>query len=118
MAKRWYSRPLVFVRDAEAAADFYTGKLGFRESWRYAEDGKVLIVQVARNGCELILTQQWPKAAGTAVIFISIGEAEVHELAAEFTYAGAKVEDGRWGYPMKVVMDPDGNQLWFPLPAD
>jgi catechol 2,3-dioxygenase-like lactoylglutathione lyase family enzyme len=114
----WYVRPLVFVADVPAARSFYVGTLGFAESWRYAEEDRVLIIQVARQGCELILTEQWPDKAGSAVIFVSIGEAQVMALAAEFEAAGARVEDGRWGYPMKVVEDPDGNQLWFALPAD
>jgi catechol 2,3-dioxygenase-like lactoylglutathione lyase family enzyme len=118
MSKRWYARPLVFVRDAEAAAGFYTGKLGFKESWRYAEEGQVLIVQVARSGCELILTQQWPKAAGTAVIFVSLDPEPLMAVIAGFEAAGVEVADGHWGYDLKIVVDPDGNQLWFPLPTE
>jgi catechol 2,3-dioxygenase-like lactoylglutathione lyase family enzyme len=116
MAKRWYARPLVFVSDAEAAAAFYTGKLGFKESWRYAEDGQTLIIQVARNGCELILTQQWPDATGTAVIFVVLDPDPFVEAMAAFAAAGVDVADGHWGYPLKIVIDPDGNQLWFPMP--
>ena len=118
MSKRWYARPLVFVRDAQAAAGFYIDKLGFKESWRFAEEGQVLIVQVARNRCELILTQQWPKAAGTAVIFVSLDPEPLQSALAAFEAAGVAVADGHWGYDLKIVVDPDGNQLWFPLPTD
>jgi hypothetical protein len=28
------------------------------------------------------------------------------------------VQDGRWGNPLMIVADPDGNQLYFPWPSD
>jgi catechol 2,3-dioxygenase-like lactoylglutathione lyase family enzyme len=118
MSEDWYARPLIFVRDAEEAAGFYIGKLGFAESWRHAEDDQVLVVQVARNGCELILTQQWPEAAGSAVMFISLEEGAWQAAIAAFEAAEVEVADGHWGYPLKIVVDPDGNQLWFPQPQD
>lgn len=114
MGDRWYARPLVFVADADAARGFYVGDLGFKEDWRYAEADQLLIVQVSRSGCELILTQQWPEKAGTSVIFVSLDEDELAALEAR----GVALTEGHWGYDLKIVTDPDGNQLWFPLPED
>ena len=44
--------------------------------------------------------------------------AAVDALRAEFEDRGAPVKDGRWGYRLLVVEDPDGNQLFFNYPAE
>ncbi|HEY3803219.1 MAG TPA: hypothetical protein VGL61_11460 [Kofleriaceae bacterium] len=31
---------------------------------------------------------------------------------------GVTIRDGRWGYRVMIVRDPDGNELYFPYPAD
>jgi uncharacterized glyoxalase superfamily protein PhnB len=68
----WYARPVLAVRDATAALDFYSRKLGFGEDWRYDEGGRLRIVQVSRGGCEIILSDQWPEEAGRGLLFISL----------------------------------------------
>ena len=118
MAADWYARPLTFVRDAEAARAFYLERLGFKEDWRYAEDEQLLIVQVSRNGCELILTEQWPERAGSSVTFVSLDREAYTATLVGFVEQRVEVVEGRWGYPLKIVTDPDGNQLWFPEPTD
>ncbi|HET9160288.1 MAG TPA: glyoxalase superfamily protein [Caulobacteraceae bacterium] len=117
MSDHWYARPLVFVRDVLAARCFYVDKLGFVESWRYAEADEVLIVQVERSGCELILTEQWPDRAGSAVVFVSLDPEVQGKVLAAIEAAGASLTDGFWGYELKIATDPDGNQLWFSLAA-
>jgi hypothetical protein len=42
--------------------------------------------------------------------------AAVDALRAELESRGVPVKDGRWGYRLLVVDDPDGNQLYFPYP--
>ena len=59
----WYARPVFAVRDAAAALDFYSSKIGFSEDWRHEELGRLHIVQVSRAGCEIILSGQWPDDA-------------------------------------------------------
>jgi catechol 2,3-dioxygenase-like lactoylglutathione lyase family enzyme len=39
----WDARPVFFVEDAERSLAFYTDQLGFSETNRYAEGGKVLV---------------------------------------------------------------------------
>jgi hypothetical protein len=39
-------------------------------------------------------------------------------VRAELEGRAVAVEDGRWGYPLMIVRDPDGNELYFPYPAD
>lgn len=120
MSSDWYARPVWFVADAERSRGFYVDKLRFAEDWRYEEEGRLLIVQVARAGCELILTEQWPDKAGGGLVFVSLDPEEFEAAMAQFAAAaaGVDVSDGRWGYDLKVVTDPDGNQLYFPLPGD
>jgi uncharacterized glyoxalase superfamily protein PhnB len=113
----WYARPVLAVRDAQAALAFYTAKLGFTEDWRYADQGRLRIVQVSRDGCELILSDQWPDEAGRALIFISLDHAAFDRLGAEAAERGLEIKSGFWGYDLAVVEDPDGNRLWFPRPS-
>jgi catechol 2,3-dioxygenase-like lactoylglutathione lyase family enzyme len=112
----WYNRAVVAVADFQRAVDFYLGQFGFREDWRHEEDG-VRIVQVSRDGCELILSDQWPERAGTARFFVSLDWPDFKTMRAETTAKGI-AREGRWGYRMIVVADPDGNELWFPWPGE
>ncbi len=114
----WYTRPVLGVTGIDRSADFYVGKLGFQEDWRYAEEGCPLIVQVSRQSCELILSSQWPERVGHGVTFVSLDPDVLDAARAEFEVKGVAVKDGRWGYPLMVVEDPDGNELCFPYPAD
>jgi len=114
----WYSRPVLFVSDIERSVDFYRGQLGFREDWRYDEEGDRRIVQVSRQDCELILTSQGPDKVGGGLIFVSLDLDLVTATRAEFERRGVEVKDGRWGYPLMIVADPDGNELYFPYPSD
>jgi catechol 2,3-dioxygenase-like lactoylglutathione lyase family enzyme len=111
---RWYSRPVIFVADVDLASRFYVEALGFSEAWRHTEEGKTLVAQVDRAGCELLLSCQWPDKNGCGLIFISINPAEVAAVRRSFEQAGVQVKDGWWGYPLMIVQDPDGNELYFP----
>lgn len=113
----WYSRPVLFVADVAASVAFYVGALGFSEAWRHEEDGRPLVAQVDRNGCELILSSQWPHKAGTGMMFVSLDRTVFDALWPELAARGVAVREGFWGYPSKIVDDPDGNQLYFPEPG-
>jgi len=115
---RWYARPVIGVSDTARAVEFYLDRLGFRKDWEHPEEGKLLIVQVSRQGCELILSSQWPERVGKALTFVSLDEDVLHALRAELEARGVAVEDGEWGYRLMVVRDPDGNTLYFPYPGD
>jgi catechol 2,3-dioxygenase-like lactoylglutathione lyase family enzyme len=112
----WYSRPVFFVESVERSIAFYTEKLGFVESTRYEEEGKILVAQVNREDCEILLNCQQPEKTGRNRIFISIDPAPLQALKAEFENRGAPVRDGWWGYDTMIIEDPDGNQLFFPYP--
>ncbi len=123
----WFARAVLHVADVEASLGFYIHRLGFSSPWRYGEDGRVRVAQVERQGCALILSDQWPKKVGMGLMFISLNvEESAHEsavaaldaLRAELEAKGAPVKEGSWGYRLLVVDDPDGNQLFFNYPAE
>ncbi|HSY69240.1 MAG TPA: VOC family protein [Edaphobacter sp.] len=114
----WYSRPVLFVESVERSIAFYTEKLGFVESTRYEEGGKVLVAQVNREDCEVLLNCQQPEKTGRGRIFISIDLAPLQALRTEFEDRGAPIKDGWWGYDTMIIEDPDGNELFFPYPND
>jgi hypothetical protein len=49
-------------------------------------------------------------------MFISLEIDVLLALRAELEAKGVNVEDGYWGYPLMVVRDLDGNELYFPYP--
>ena len=114
MSTDWYSRPVFFVASVERAIDFYTEKLGFEESWRHAEEGIVLVGEVTRQDCTLILNCQQPGKVGHGRMFISLDGEPLRALRSEIEGRGAAVRDGWWGYDTMIVEDPDGNELYFP----
>ena len=114
----WYSRPVLFVESVERSIAFYTEKLGFVESTRYEEDGKILVAQVDREDCEILLNCQQPEKTGHGRMFISIDIGTLQALRDEFEGRGAPIRDGWWGYDTMIIEDPDGNELFFPYPND
>jgi catechol 2,3-dioxygenase-like lactoylglutathione lyase family enzyme len=118
MSNKWYARPVLFVADIDRSVDFYMKQLGFSQPWRYEEEGKAWVAQVERTGCELILSSQWTDKVGKGLMFISLDVEVLNALRAELVGKGVDVKDGRWGYRLMVIVDPDGNELYFPYPAD
>ncbi|HVY83748.1 MAG TPA: glyoxalase superfamily protein [Caulobacterales bacterium] len=113
----WYTRPVFFVADTDRALAFYVDQLGFAESWRHADAGKLLVAQVEREGSEIILSSQWPDKVGRSMVFVSLSDAAFSALRPELEAKGVRVKDGWWGYACLVIDDPDGNQLFFPQPG-
>jgi catechol 2,3-dioxygenase-like lactoylglutathione lyase family enzyme len=123
----WFARPVLHVADVETSLRFYVDRLGFTSPWRYDEDGKLYVAQVDRQGCALILSNQWPEKIGKALMFISLNvEPPTHQAAVaaldalrtEFEARGVAVKEGSWGYRILIVDDPDGNQLFFNYPHE
>lgn len=107
----WYARPVFFVKDCEVALRFY-GAVGFREAWRFEEEGRLVAAQVNRNGVELILNCE-PARAGGGRLFSVLPRGQVAKCVESFLAAGVEVGDAHWGMPVKVVRDADGNDLLF-----
>ena len=114
----WYARAIVHVADVDRSLDFYSRSLGFTEAWRHTDNDRLLVAQVDRDGCELILSCQWPDRYGLGLMFISLTAEDFASARAEFEREGVAVKDGHWGYELMVVEDPDGNQLYFPVPGE
>jgi len=123
----WFARPVLHVTDVEVSLRFYVEQLGFTCPWRFDEEGRAYVAQVDRQGCALILAKTWPEKVGKGVMFISLNvepptteaaTAALDALRAEFEAKRIAVKDGRWGYRLLVVDDPDGNQLLFNYPND
>ena len=134
----WFARPVLHVADVEASLRFYVERLGFSSPWHFDEDGRACVAQVDRHSCALILADSHlfrgnrsgafgPDKIGKGLLFISLNvepetpEAQVaalDALRAEFVAKGVAVNEGSWGYPLLVVADPDGNQLFFNYPNE
>jgi uncharacterized glyoxalase superfamily protein PhnB len=120
----WFARPVLHVRDVEASLGFYVDQLGFTSPWRFDDDGRPRVAQVDRQGCALILSDQWPEKIGKGIMFISLNHepemqiAALDALRAELEAKGVPVKEGSWGYRLLVVDDPDGNQLFFNYPSE
>jgi uncharacterized glyoxalase superfamily protein PhnB len=110
----WYSRPVLFVSDVERSLSFYIGQLGFIRSWQHEEGGRPVVAQVERQGCELMLSSQWPDKVGRALIFVSLEQEALLAVRVELEAKGVAVKESHWGYPVAVIQDPDGNELYFP----
>ena len=116
--------PVLHVKDVEASLRFYVDRLGFTSPWHFDEDGRTFVAQVDRQGCALILSSQWPEKMGKGLMFISpnleweMQIAALDALRTEFEAKGVAVKEGRWGYRLLVVDDPDGNQLFFNYPSE
>ncbi len=119
----WFARPVLHVTNVQTSLRFYVDRLGFTCPWRCDEDG---VAQVDRQGCAIILANNWPEKVGKGLIFISVNveqqtrEAAIAALDAlrvELEAKGVPVKEGSWGYRLLVVDDPDGNQLFFNYPS-
>lgn len=102
----WFARAILSVSDVEASLRFYVNQLGFTSSWRYEEDGRACVAQVDRQGCALILADNWPEKIGKGLMFISLNvEPQTREAAtaapdalrAELVAKGVPVKEGLVG---------------------
>lgn len=105
-----YGRPVLFVRDASAAAAFYCKQLGFGQDWVHEEQGEVVVVQVSRWGYEIILNRDTERA-GKGRIFFSLCEQQKAPLRESLARAGVPASQRSWGMAVTEVRDPDGNEL-------
>lgn len=118
----WYSRTIFSVSSVEDSLHHYCELLGFEQSWKYEEKGKILVAQVNRGDCELILTENLDRTraerVGAGRVFVSLNVAEMAALKKDIIENQIKAENINWGYPTILLSDPDGNELLFPQEED
>ena len=110
---QWYSRPVLFVSDLQAALRFYIDKLGFEKRWHTA-DGKGTVCQVNRGGCEIILCEDADRH-DRGRLFVELNRDGINELRREIAERSVPTQKASWGYEVIRIADPDGNELFFPL---
>ena len=105
MTPVWYH-----VRDLDAARSFYTGKLGFTETY-LDSDGSW--VKLQRSGMEVGLAQGEPQADG-GVAHVDV--ADIKSVADELRSQGVEVGvvfELHGEMRLLDVFDPDGNRIQF-----
>lgn len=98
----WYR-----VRDLAAARAFYSGKLGFTETYLDEEGGWA---NLERAGMQVALAEGEPEEAGVATIDVDDAKAEAERLRAENVEVGTVLELHN-EVRLLDVFDPDGNRL-------
>jgi catechol 2,3-dioxygenase-like lactoylglutathione lyase family enzyme len=98
----WYQ-----VRDLEAARAFYTGKLGFTETY-LDDDGRW--AKLERGQMQIALAEGEPAEAGVATIDVDDAKAEAERLRAEDVNVGTVLELHN-EVRLLDVFDPDGNRV-------
>ena len=112
----------LFVRDANAAAEFYTKAFGAAELFRNTlPDGTVLFIEMAIGDGRLLLSEETPSlnalappTVGGTPVLLHLEVDDVDALAESAVSAGAKVdmpvEEMFWGERYGVFSDPFGHR--------
>jgi len=99
----WY-----FVRDLDAGRAFYTGKLGFSETYVDEDDRWA---KLERGGMEIALAEGEPSEdGGVATVDVDDVKAEAERLRAEDVEVGT-VFELHGEVRLLDVFDPDGNRI-------
>lgn len=114
LSHRWYARPVVFVADLQRSLRFYIDQAGFKKDW-HADDGKGTVCQVSRSECEIILCQDGNRR-DKARLFIELTADGLTDFRRELAERSVPHKATWWGYDTTQVDDPDGNELFFPVP--
>jgi catechol 2,3-dioxygenase-like lactoylglutathione lyase family enzyme len=109
IAHPWYARPVLFVSDVQGALRFYIEKLGFTKKWHVDN-----VCQVDRGGCEIILCED-PVRQDKSRLFVELNRDGIEELRREISERSVPAQKTWWGYETIRIVDPDGNELLFPL---
>jgi catechol 2,3-dioxygenase-like lactoylglutathione lyase family enzyme len=109
ISQQWYTRPVLFVSDVERALRFYIEMLGFTKKWHVKN-----VCQVDRGGCEIILCEDTSRQDKSR-LFVELNRDGMDELRREISERSVPNEKTWWGYDSIRIVDPDGNELFFPL---
>lgn len=109
ISQHWYARPVLFVSDVQSALRFYIDQLGFKKKWHVHN-----VCQVDRGGCEIILCED-PARQDKCRLFVELNRDGIDELRREISERSVPTQQMWWGYDTIRIVDPDGNELLFPL---
>lgn len=109
----WYARPVFFVSSLVAALTFYVDTLGFVKKW-HSDDGDGNVCQVDRSGCEIILCEM-SERHDRGRLFLELNRQGMTDLRRELAERAVPFEMLWWGYDTIRLVDPDGNELLFPI---
>ncbi len=98
----WYR-----VRNLDAARAWYTGKLGFEETY-YDEDGRW--AKLERGSMQIALAEGEPEEGGVATIDVDDVKAEAERLRGDDVEVGTVLELHE-EVRLLDVYDPDGNRV-------
>ena len=103
--------PIVTVPDLPATVRFYRDLLGFRESYRFPDEGDAQFVTLRLGGSELGLAagEAGRAAAYALCVYADDCDAAVGRLRAAGTTIVEEPADQPWGERVARVLDPDGN---------
>jgi catechol 2,3-dioxygenase-like lactoylglutathione lyase family enzyme len=110
---RWYTRPVLFVADVNRALGFYIHTLGFEKQW-HEGDGTGGVCQISRGECEIILCESTARR-DRGRLFIELTTDALTALRRELAERAVPTKEIWWGNNAVQVMDPDGNELLFPV---
>jgi catechol 2,3-dioxygenase-like lactoylglutathione lyase family enzyme len=110
---RWYTRPVLYVADVTRALGFYVGMLRFEKRW-HEGNGAGGVCQIDRGGCEIILCEE-PRSAYLGRLYVELTPGALQELRRELAESAIPVREIWWGSDVIQIMDPDGNELLFPI---
>lgn len=102
------------MADLDGALRFYIDRLGFKKDW-HSKDGKGTVCQVSRSDCEIILCQDTTRR-DKARLFIELTAEGLRDFRRELAVRSVHHTSTWWGYDTTQVDDPDGNELFFPVP--
>jgi catechol 2,3-dioxygenase-like lactoylglutathione lyase family enzyme len=112
---RWYARPVFFVADVNRALRFYVNQLGFVKQW-HEGDGAGTVCQVNRSECEIILCEDATRK-DKGRLFIELTLDGLADWRRELVERSVPSKETWWGYDTLQIDDPDGNELFFPVPV-
>jgi uncharacterized glyoxalase superfamily protein PhnB len=114
--------PHVFVRDADAATQFYAQAFGATELLRNTlPDGRLLLVELALGAGRLLISEETPSlgalappSVGGSPVMLMLEIDDVDTAAAIAIAAGAQIEmpvqEMFWGERYGVLRDPFGHR--------
>jgi len=104
-----------FVADVNRAARFFIDMLGFKKKW-HSGDGAGRVCQVDHGECEIILCEDDTRKDKSR-LFVELTQEGLEDLRRELAARAVPIKERWWGYDTIEVDDPDGNELFFPLPT-